>query len=116
VDLRAFLERYTDEVYGARDPDAARRFVADPCLRHEAGELVELPLSDNVERIAAFLVRFPDATFTNRVVTVDGEYVTAAYEFTTGDGAALAGIEIFRVRSGLIIETWNAVAGPGRWG
>ena len=116
MDLRDFLNRYTDDVYHARRAEAARRFIADPCLRHESGELLSLSLEDNVKRISSFLAQYPAATFVNRHVLVDGAHITTCYDINLGEGVTISGMEIFRVVDDLIVETWNAKPGQGAWG
>jgi hypothetical protein len=46
-----FIHRYNDDVYTAGDAQAAARYLADPCLRHEPGALVTMSLADNIARI-----------------------------------------------------------------
>lgn len=117
MDVVDFINRYTDEVYLARDPSAAARFIADPCLRHEQGELIVMSLADNQARIAAFLAQVGDGAFSvdARLVVADGEHVASCYELAFG-GHVLSGIEVFRIVDGLITETWNSAAKPGAWG
>ena len=119
MDLRAFIQRYTDEVYHARDPEALVRFVADPCIRHEHGHRVVMTLAENKTRVAAFLAPAPALKFEFVTGTAEGEFYASAYQFAFGDGdnrQTLSGMEIFRVQDGKITETWNAAAGQGPWG
>jgi predicted SnoaL-like aldol condensation-catalyzing enzyme len=116
MSLVEFLQRYTDEIYHAADPGAAGRFIADPCLRHEPGELITMSLAENTARIAGFLERFPGARFENVVVTESGEHLTTVYQADLGEGRVLAGIEVFRVVDGRITETWNGAPSAGAWG
>jgi hypothetical protein len=116
MDLGAFLDRYTEDVYHSADPEAARRYIADPCYRHEQGELVVLPLEENIDRIRSFIESAPGARFTNRVVVAGDEgLITSCFEVVIGE-EILSGIEVFRVVDGLITETWNASIQPGAWG
>ena len=119
MDLTDFLLRYTDDVYIARNPEAARNFIADPCLRHEHGHLVTMSIEENVARIGDFLRRAETMTFDNTVVVKDDTHVASAYNITFGAGDNLqtvSGIEIFRVVNGKITETWNSAIQPGAWG
>jgi hypothetical protein len=119
VDLVDFLQRYTEDVYLARDPEAAARYIADPCLRHEHGHLVTMPLADNIERIRGFLASSPHLAFDNRVVVTDDQHVVSCFDITIGDGTearVVSGIEVFRIVDGLITETWNSSVQPGAWG
>ncbi len=116
MDLAEFFQRYTDDVYTARDAEAARRFIADPCLRHEAGELITMALDDNVARIQGYFDRIPTLAFTNKVLAHDGEYVTTCFDMDMGGGQVMSGIEVLRVVDGKIVETWNAPPAAGAWG
>lgn len=119
MDLSEFLQRYTDEVYLARNPEAARRFIADPCLRHEHGHLVTMSIDENIARIHDFLARATTMEFANVVVVKDDGHVASAYNITFGNGDAtqtVSGIEIFRVADGKITETWNSAIQSGAWG
>ncbi len=111
-----FLQAYTEAVYDARDPEAAGRFIADPCLRHEAGSLITMSLDDNKARIAGFLTRFPNARFRNKVTVSEGQFVSSCYEADLGDEQVISGIEVFRIVDAKITETWNAHPVPGAWG
>ena len=115
IDLIDFLHRYTNDVYAARDPEAAVRFIADPCLRHEHGHLDVMSLADNVARIGRFLRSAEDISITNSRIVADAEHVVSCYEITIGSDL-LSGIEVFRVVDGKITETWNSSAQPGAWG
>ena len=49
----------------------------------------------------------------------EGDLYAAAYQFSfmaDGQESTLSGMEIFRVRDGKIVETWNSAAGEGPWG
>ena len=111
-----FLQTYTDDVYHSRDPEAPARYIADPCLRHEAGKLLTMSIIDNQARITSFLTRFPTARFRNKVTVSGGENITSCYEAELGDGQVISGIEVFRIVDGRITETWNAHPVPGAWG
>jgi len=120
VDLHAFIQEYTDRVYHDRNPDAVGRFVADPCIRHEHGHQVVMTLAENRARVAGFLAQATDVRFENAAALAEGDLYASAYQFTfnAGDGEqqSFSGIEIFRVRDGKIVETWNSTAGEGPWG
>ena len=123
MDLNDFLQRYTEEVYLARDPEAAARFIADPCLRHEPGELVVMSLADNIARIRGFLESAPELAFSNAVVVEQGEFLVSCYNIRIGAGdddsegtTVISGVEMFRVVDGKITETWNSPAQAGAWG
>lgn len=116
MDLVDFLNRYTSEVYDARDAEAARRFIADPCIRHESGERIVMSIEENVARIASFLAEYPNATFANAKVVADGENVVTCYNLDFGNGTVVSAIEVFRIVDGKITETWNTHPATGAWG
>ena len=120
MDLKTFIRQYTDDVYHAKDPDALGRYVADPCIRHEHGHQLVMTLAENKARVGGFLQQCKDVRFEFVVEMEEGEDYTGVYQFsfTAADGArqTLSGVEVFRVRDGKIVETWNAAAGQGPWG
>lgn len=119
MDLHAFIQEYTDAVYHDRDPAAAARYIADPCIRHEHGHQVVMTLAENKARIAGFLAQATNVRFDNAAALAEGDLYAAAYEFNCvvdGQEIARSGIEIFKIRDGKIVETWNSAAGEGLWG
>lgn len=113
------IRRYTEDVWNGADPDAMAAFVADPCLRHEAGHLDTMDLATNRARLVETLARFPELAIVNRELLADGERVASCYElswFEDGQRRAICGIEVFRVQNGKISETWNATPAEGVWG
>lgn len=119
MDLHAFIAEYTDAVYHARDPEAAARYIADPCIRHEHGHRVVLSLAENQARIAGFLATATNLRFETAAAVAEGSLYASAYQFSfesEGQVQTLSGIEIFKIEGGKIAETWNAAAGQGPWG
>ena len=119
MDLHAFIKEYTDAVYHARDAEAASRYIADPCIRHEHGHRVVMSLEENKRRIGGFLAEATDVRFDYAISAAEGDLYATAYEFSfvvDGRRHERSGIEIFRVREGKIVETWNSAAGEGLWG
>ena len=118
MDLHAFIQEYTDAVYHGGDPEAAARFIADPCIRHEHGHQVVMSLVENKARIAGFLAQATNLRFENAAALAEGDLYASAYQFSfVGDGKEItrSGVEIFRIRDGKIVETWNAAVGEGPW-
>lgn len=113
------VRRYTEDVWNAADPDAMPHFVADPCLRHEAGRLDAMDLATNRARLVETVARFPGLVIVNKELFGEGERVASCYELSwSEDGArrTMCGIEVFLVRDGKISETWNATPAEGTWG
>lgn len=116
MDLGVFLDDYISEIYMARDAEAARRFIADPCLRHEHGELVTMSMEQNIARINAFLDKYAGVTFSNRCVVANDDHVVTCFDATLENGRVISGIEVFKVIDGKVTETWNSLPGSGAWG
>jgi predicted SnoaL-like aldol condensation-catalyzing enzyme len=116
MDLVAFLDDYINEIYLARDAEAARRFIADPCLRHEHGELVTMSMEQNIARITAFLDKYPNMTSVNRCVVANDDHVVTCFDATLENGSVMSGVEVFKVVDGKVTETWNSLPGSGAWG
>ncbi|MBI2766212.1 MAG: nuclear transport factor 2 family protein [Chloroflexi bacterium] len=118
-DLTTFILEYTDAVYHARNPEAAARYIADPCIRHEHGHAERLSLTANQRRIAEFLAGAANVHFENVITVAQGELFTTCYDMTFdagGEHHEMSGVEVFRIQGGKITETWNAAAGQGLWG
>jgi predicted SnoaL-like aldol condensation-catalyzing enzyme len=119
VNLHAFIQEYTDAVYHQRDPEAAARYIADPCIRHEHGHREVMSLAENQARIRDFLAVASNVQFSNAAAVAEGELYASAFQFSfeaDGQQVTRSGIEIFRIQDGKITETWNAAAGKGPWG
>jgi predicted SnoaL-like aldol condensation-catalyzing enzyme len=119
MELQAFIQQYTDAVYHAGNPEAAARFIADPCIRHEHGHRVVMSLAENKARIAGFLATARNPRFEYIAELAQGDLYASAYQFTfeaDGNETTMSGIEIFKVVNGKITETWNSAAGQGPWG
>lgn len=119
MDLHAFIQEYTDAVYHARNAEAAARYIADPCIRHEHGHKVVMSLAENKARIAGFLAAATEIKFENAAALAEGDLYASAYQFSflaEGEQHTQSGIEIFKIQEGKIVETWNSAAGQGPWG
>ena len=116
MDLVGFLDDYINKIYVARDAEAARQFIADPCLRHEHGELVTMSMDQNIARITAFLHKYPCITFVNRCVVANGDHVVTCFDATLENDSVISGVEVFKVVDGKVTEMWNSLPGSGAWG
>ncbi|HMO97048.1 MAG TPA: nuclear transport factor 2 family protein [Tepidiformaceae bacterium] len=119
MNLHAFIQEYTDAVYHGRDAEAAARYIADPCIRHEHGHRVVMSLAENQAPIRDFLAAASDVRFENATAVAEGELYARAYQFSfeiDGKQVTRSGIEIFLIREGKITETWNSAAGEVPWG
>lgn len=121
TDPRTVIERWT-EIWNSGAVEHVAELVADPCIRHSPGHVVAMSLNENIERIrASRRDRWPGVRFENEVLVADGEYVTSCYTMRWDDssssdaGGEMAGIEVFRVIDGRIVETWTTSPDPGVW-
>lgn len=121
TDPRTVIERWT-EIWNTGAVGHVAELVADPCVRHAPGHVVEMRLSDNIERIrTARRDRWPGVRFENELLVADGEYVTSCYTMRwdvspgADEGGEMAGIEVFRVVDGRIVETWTTSPDRGAW-
>ena len=110
---------YLDELYNKGRTEMAGELIADPTWRHEDAELKALSRVDTVQRLKDNFTRWPTMRFDSMETLVDGDRVAVAWNGTltsaAGETEHLYGIEIFRVREGLIVEIWNSKFGAGLW-
>ncbi len=109
------IARYLEEVYTGRDPEAARRYLADPCVRHGHGVVLTLSLDDNVARIRQFHEEHPDFVCTASRIFAGPEHTVLCYDLDLGDGNLLSAVEVFRIVDGTVTENWNTVPTSGAW-
>ncbi len=116
-DPRRVIERYTD-AYNQCDSATIAACLPAVQRRIGVGVSADMTREQNMARVVAVLERRP--AFVNHLLTVQGEYVTAAWtaSFDAPDSGAreeMSSIEVFRVVDGVITEVWNAPIGPGGW-
>lgn len=115
------VERYLHELYNEHRLDLASELMAPETWRHTPGNVTKLTMEQTVERLRAFLDKYPGIGFESSVTIAEGERVTAVWngKLTTRSGRQVdvAGIEIFRVVDGKIVEVWNQdpPGGNGLW-
>ncbi|MFE0749079.1 hypothetical protein [Gordonia sp. NPDC058843] len=109
------VERYVYELYNDEQIDLVDEICGEPMTRHGAGAVRSLSRREQRERIVADLAAH-QPKFT--VVTLVGDATFAsltwnAERLTTGE--RLCGIEIFKVRDGVITDVWNPDYLKGSW-
>ena len=115
------VERYLHELYNEHRLDLASELIAAETWRHTPGGVVMLTMGQTIDRLRAFLEKYPGIHFASSVTIAEGERVTAVWNgmLTTRSGRRVdvAGIEIFRVVDGKIVEVWNQdpPGSPGLW-
>ncbi len=116
ADLAAFIRDYLAKVYDARDPEAARNFIGETCVRRTHGETLTISIDDNVARIRAFQTNNPDFVCTVHQVFGGTDHAVLCYDLDWGDGVWTSATEVFRIVDGRIVENWNTRPLPNAWG
>ena len=113
------VNTYLDVLYNQRRLDLIPDLIADPTWRHAPGEVKKLSLDESIERLTKLLELCPVLRFETSVMVAEGELVTVAWNGwstqTNGKSYEIAGIEIFRVVDGRIVEIWNSKEARGLW-
>lgn len=113
------VDTYLDVLYNQRRLDLIPRLIADPTWRHAPGEVKKLTLAESIERLTRLLELCPVLRFETALRVAEGPLVTVAWNGwstqTNGKSYELAGIEIFRVVDGKIVEIWNSKEAAGLW-
>jgi predicted SnoaL-like aldol condensation-catalyzing enzyme len=113
------VSTYLDVLYNQRRLDLIPDLIADPTWRHAPGEVKRLSLAESIERLTRLLELCPVLRFESSVTVAAGDKVAVAWNGwstqTSGKSYELAGIEIFRVVDGRIVEIWNSREARGLW-
>lgn len=107
---------YIERIWNEGRDDLIPELCADPIVRHDPNALTSLRHAEQRARIRHNYDELRPV-FTWEVLAGDDEHVTLVWNVTGRDpGWTLCGIEIFRVRGGLITDVWNLPYAEGRWG
>lgn len=116
---RETVTTYLDVLYNQRRLDLIPDLIADPTVRHHAGEVKTLDLAATIARLQATLDLCPVLQFRTAMIHDDGVMVTVAWNGnstqTSGKSYVYCGIEVFRVVDGRIVEIWNSRETRGHW-
>ena len=116
---RDTVSTYLDVLYNQRRLDLIPELIADPTVRHHAGEVKELDLAASIARLQATLDLCPVLQFATSMMHDDGTLVTVAWNGNStqanGKSFVYCGIEVFRVLEGRIVEIWNSRETSGHW-
>jgi steroid delta-isomerase-like uncharacterized protein len=117
---KALVRRFYDEVWGRGNLDVCDEVFAADYARHDlrAGEAEPGP--EGQKRIAQlFRSAFPDLTWHIDVLVGEGDYVVGRWTARgthlgawaglepTGSAMELAGVNVFRLENGKVVEIWN---------
>lgn len=113
------VRTYLDILYNQRRLDLVPDLIADPTWRHAPGEVKQLSLDESIARLTRLLELCPVLRFETSVMVAENDLVTVAWNGwstqTNGKSYEIAGVEIFRVVDGRIVEIWNSKEARGLW-
>jgi predicted SnoaL-like aldol condensation-catalyzing enzyme len=117
---REVVELYNYSLWNERNFDLADELIADTMVRHEVGDSHVLTRGQARKRVEDYWELFDKLHFALNIVIPgdDGEHVAIVYDssMTKGDTEVnVAGIEVFRVVDGQIVEVWNCGYQQGVW-
>ncbi len=117
---KALVRRFYDEVWSKGNLDAADDIFAADYVRHDLRPGNPLAGPAGQKKIAAdFRAAFPDLRQTIDLVVAEGDMVVARWTMEgtntgpwggvppTGKHAKIAGVNIFRIAHGKVVELWN---------
>ena len=117
-DSKRIVERFYEEFVNRGDYDAAEQLVADECVFYFAGAEVGRGPEAFRQMLRTLRTAFPDFKTTIEDVIVEGDKVaervtsrgTHKGEFQgvapTGKSVTMAGISMFRIADGKVVENW----------
>jgi steroid delta-isomerase-like uncharacterized protein len=117
---KALVRRFYDEVWSKGNVDAADDIFAADYVRHDLRPGNPLTGPAGQKKIAAdFRAAFPDLRQTIDLIVAEGDLVVARWTMEgtntgpwggvapTGKHAKIAGVNIFRIANGKVVELWN---------
>ena len=117
---KAILLRFLDEVIGAKNMEAAGKYVADDFVDHGAPPGTPPGLEGLKQLLTMFINAFPDFSYTSEELIAEGDKVvsrgttsgTHKGEFMgiapTGKQFQISEIHIARMAGGKMVEHWEA--------
>lgn len=116
---REVVDLYIYELYNQRRLDLIPDLIAAETWRHKPGKVERLTLEQSMKRLHDLLELCVEIRFDNAVTVSEGDKVAIAWNGwsrqTNGKSYELAGVEIFRVVDGKIVEVWNSREAAGLW-
>lgn len=119
ADSEELVARYVRDVWGARDPEAARRFLVPGFRRHLSPSGPPLDIDRQVERLAGLMAALPDAALRIEGVVASGELVAFRSILTgthrgpllgipaTGRRVTVRLVDMVRIEDGRFAEQWG---------
>jgi len=116
----ALVRRFYEEVWNEGNVEITEEIFAPEYVRHDLRPTRAAPGGAGMAAIAAtFRAAFPDLRMEVDLILSDGDLVAARWTSTgtfsgpwgdaspTGVRATFSGVNIFRIRDGLVVELWN---------
>jgi predicted SnoaL-like aldol condensation-catalyzing enzyme len=116
---RSVVERYNLELWNQQRFELSDELLGDEIVRNGVDGQVTHTRAEARRRAEELWSRVAHIEFTLLHTICEGDLVTIVFqaEISKRDGgsSAFAGIEVFRVLDGKIVEVWNHTRQPGRW-
>ena len=114
---RELIELYWEEVWNNGNVDLMREICADPIVRHDANNVTELSLEDQIARVSQQSQK-SEPHFSHEILLADEHFVASVWNMHTRKGPErkLCGIEVFQVEDGKFTRCWNSPYASGQWG
>lgn len=115
---REVVEAYNLELWNQRKLELADELIADTMIRHEVGAVQTLTRAQALKRVTDTWEQMDALRFDVNVAIDGGEHVAVVWDSIMSKGddeVTAAGIEVFRVVNGQIVEVWNCGYQLGVW-
>jgi len=116
---KAIARRWSDELWGSGNLAVADEIISPEYVRHDPGDPFPARGPEDVKRIVTLLrTMLPDLSIAVEAVVAEGDLVVSRYTATATDTHGYMGmpptgktirtpaIQMFRVRDGMIVESW----------
>ena len=117
---RALIHRFYEEVWNKGDLDAANSIFAEDYVRHDLRP-GDAPAGPEGQKLVAGMFRaaFPDVKLSVEFMVAEADMVVARWMMRgthrgawggippTGKRMSFAGVNIFRISEGKVVEIWN---------
>jgi steroid delta-isomerase-like uncharacterized protein len=117
---KELVRRFYEEVWNRGNTSVALEVFADDYVRHDLRPTEAIPGGAGQAKIAAdFRAAFPDLVFQPDLIIAEDDFVAARWTASgthagrwgtvspTGKRVAFAGVNIFRIADGRVVEIWN---------
>ncbi|HEU5108954.1 MAG TPA: ester cyclase [Micromonosporaceae bacterium] len=118
-ELRAIAKRFVEEVWGNGDEDVAREIVDYNVVHHRQRAQEAFGIAGLYEGLRMYGVAYPQRTFRQEDVVVEGDYVQDRWVMSavhsgellgvppTGKQVTLHGQNRYLIENGKIVEIWH---------